>query len=111
MKKKGLNWFKYILSSVTDECSGIQEQFENLSTNESQQHTEWYAYWEKYGEDFVNETWIKQYGSCTLDDLSMNPEELYKNHREQQYGILYWKFINEMCLTTTENEENSFDCS
>jgi len=78
-----------------------------LSTNESQQHAEWYAYWEKNGEHFVNEAWIKLYGSCIPDDLPTDIESFYQNHKEQHYHMLYWKYINEVCPTvpgtTSEN--------
>lgn len=97
-----------IVPSNEDACSSIQDNFTNLSTDESQQHTEWYAYWDKNGEDFVNETWIKQYGSCLTDDLPMDPEELYTKHREQQYHILYWKFVNEMAFTAPEVEKHAY---
>lgn len=91
-----------------DACSSLQEHFTNLSTNESQQHAEWYAYWDKNGEDFVNETWIKQYGSSLTDDLPMDPEELYKKHCEQQYHVLYWRFINEKAFTDPEVETHAY---
>ncbi|KAE9545624.1 hypothetical protein AGLY_001167 [Aphis glycines] len=101
-----------LVSNKEDECSIVQKQFTNLSTNESQeqQHAEWYAYWEKNGEQFVNETWIKLYENYAPDDLPTDIENVYKKHTEQQYQILYWKFINEMCPTvsetTSENSEN-----
>lgn len=95
------------VSNKEDECAIIQDQFTNLSTDESQQHAEWYAYWEKNGEQFVNESWIKLYGSCVLDDLPTDPEELYQNHKEQQYHILYWKFINEIGPTVSETEKST----
>lgn len=97
---------KQTVSNTEDECAIVQEQFTNLSTDESQQHAEWYAYWEKNGENFVNESWIKLYGSCTLDDLPTDPEELYQNHKEQQYNLLYWKFINEIGSTVSETEKS-----
>ncbi|KAL5241731.1 hypothetical protein ACI65C_009141 [Semiaphis heraclei] len=112
---------KHIKQTVPeeDDCAIIQEQFNNLSTDESQQHAEWYAYWEKNGEKLVNESWIKLYGSCTLDDLPTDPEELYQNHKEQQYNMLYWKFVNEIGPTVSvvseteksvsENSENDDD--
>lgn len=109
IRKEDPNCSENILSSDEDACSSILGQFKNLCTNETQLHAEWYAYWEKNGEDFVNETWIKQYGSCTLDDLPMDPEELYKKHQEQQYHLLYWKFVNEKCLNNIGIEENSCD--
>lgn len=99
------------VSNTEDECAIVQEQFTNLSTDESQQHTEWYAYWEKNGENFVNESWIKLYGSCTLDDLPTDPEELYQSHKEQQYNLLYWKFINEIGLTVLETEKSTSENS
>lgn len=109
IRKEDPNCSENILSDDGDACSSIQEQFKNLCTNESQLHAEWYAYWKKNGEDFVNETWTKQYGSCTLDDLPMDPEELYKTHKEQQYHILYWKFVNEKYSTNIDIEKNSND--
>lgn len=90
-------------------CLDVQEQFTNLSTNESAESAKWYAYWESNGENFVNETWIKQYGSCTTDELPMDVEELYKVHCEQQYHVLYWKFIKEMCCNTEEFEDHNSD--
>ncbi|XP_026809384.1 trimethylguanosine synthase-like isoform X2 [Rhopalosiphum maidis] len=103
-----------LVSNEEDECSIVQKQFTNLSTNESQQHAEWYAYWEKNGEHFVNEAWIKLYGSCTLDDLPTDIESFYQNHKEQHYHMLYWKYINEVCPTvlgtTSENSDND-ECS
>ncbi|VVC40251.1 RNA cap guanine-N2 methyltransferase,S-adenosyl-L-methionine-dependent methyltransferase [Cinara cedri] len=90
-----------------DGSSSIQEQFTNISINESELHTKWYAYWEKNGENFVNETWLKQYGNCTMDDHPMSLEELYEKHREQQYHILYWKFVNELDTVTIETEEHT----
>lgn len=84
----------------------MQDQFSNLSTSESQQHAKWYAYWQKYGEEFVNESWIKKYGSCVLDD-PIDLEKLYKEHCEQQYNTLYWKFINEMGIGDAKTEEPS----
>lgn len=109
IRKEDPNCSENILSDDGDACSSIQEQFKNLCTNESQLHAEWYAYWKKNGEDFVNETWTKQYGSCTLDDLPMDPEELYKTHKEQQYHILYWKFVNEKYSTNIDIEKSSND--
>ncbi|CAI6367177.1 unnamed protein product [Macrosiphum euphorbiae] len=113
LNKLDTRCIKQTVSNTEDECAIVQEQFTNLSTDESQQHAEWYAYWEKNGENFVNESWIKLYGSCTLDDLPTDPEELYQNHKEQQYNLLYWKFINEIGSTVSETEksisENSED--
>lgn len=85
---------------INDECLILQEQYSNLNINESQLYAKWYEYWENNGIDFVNETWVKQYGSCTTDDFQLHPEELYKKHTEQQYVKLYWKFINKMSFTT-----------
>lgn len=103
-----------LVSNKEDEFSIVQNKFTNLSTNESQQHAEWYAYWEKNGEQFVNEAWIKLYENYAPDDLPTDIENVYKNHTEQQYQILYWKFINEMCPTvsetTSENSENDECC-
>jgi len=91
-----------LVSNKKDECSTVQKQFTNLSTNESQQHTEWYAYWEKNGEQFVNDAWIKLYENYAPDDLPTDIENVYQKHTEQQYQILYWKFITEMCPTVSE---------
>lgn len=98
-----------ITSSNENECLNIQEQLENLNIDESDLYKKWYAYWEKNGDDFVNETWIKQYGSCTTDDLPIDVEELYTKHREEQYQVLYWKYMNEIKFTTTEVEESTYN--
>jgi len=105
--KLDARYIKQTVPDIENDCAIIQEQFTNLSTDESQQHAEWYAYWEKNGENLVNESWIKLYGSCTLDDLPADPEELYQNHKEQQYNMLYWKFINEIGPTVSETEKFS----
>lgn len=93
---------------MEDKSLSIQEQFSHLSTNETQLNAKWYAYWEKNGEHFVNETWIKKYSSCTTDELPMDAEELYKIHYEQQYHVLYWKFVNEINLTSEKTEDNKY---
>lgn len=111
LNKLDTSYIKQTVSNKEDECAIVQEQFTNLSTDESQQHAEWYAYWEKNGENFVNESWIKLYGSCTLDDLPTDPEELYQNHKEQQYNLLYWKFINEISSTVSETEKSTYENS
>ncbi|XP_025421482.1 trimethylguanosine synthase-like [Sipha flava] len=104
--KQDKNCSEIILSCEGNDSPSIQEQFSNLSTSdESQQNAKWYAYWEKYGEDFVNETWIKQYENCGLDDFPTNIENAYQEHCEQQYNVLYWKFINEMSIADAKTEE------
>lgn len=101
---KYINCSQEVESSIEDES--IQEKFMNLSTDESQQHAKWYEYWENNGENFVCETWIQQYGCSTMDD-TIDIEELYKKHREEQYQILYWKFINEIGYTDAKIEEQT----
>lgn len=91
---------------ISNEGECIQNKLKNVNINDSQEHAKWYTYWEKNGEEFVNETWIKQYGSYITDDLPMDSEELYKKHREEQYQILYWKFINETASIETEEHNN-----
>lgn len=85
----------------------MQDKFVNLNFNESQEHAQWYAYWEKNGEEFVNETWVQKYGSRTTNDLPTDIEELYRKHCEEQYQILYWKFINE--TTAIKTEDHSYN--
>lgn len=77
----------------------------HININETELHTKWYAYWENNGEQFVNETWIKQYENCTMDDLPNSLDELFKKHCEEQYHILYWKFVNELDTAAIETEE------
>lgn len=101
-----MNCPQQILTSG-DECSNMQDQFSSINTDVSQEHAKWYEYWEKHGEDFVNESWIKQYGSCTTDDLLMDAEELYKKHSEEQYNLLYWTFVNEMNFADAKTEERT----
>ncbi|XP_050442118.1 uncharacterized protein LOC126846570 [Adelges cooleyi] len=81
-----------------------QQHYEN--TENDNYYDEWYAYWEKYGDEFVNETWIKQYGSCTTDDLDMDVEQLYLNHKQQQYNILYWKFMEDKAWSLINIEKS-----
>jgi len=91
----GLDCPEQTVSSTEDTCSSIQEQFKNLSTNESEEDFEakWYAYWEKNGENFINKKWLEKYADGSDDEFSMNISELYEKHREEQYNLLYWKYL------------------
>lgn len=96
-----------IVGSTGEENSSIEDRLMKLNMDESDHYIKWYEYWEEYGEDFVNETWIKLYGSLAVDDLSTNMDELYTMHREKQYQSLYWKYMNEMHAAGKEDHSNS----
>lgn len=44
-----------------------------------------------------------------MDDLPMSLDELFKKHCEEQYHILYWKFVNEMNTAAIETQEHISD--
>ncbi|XP_050520681.1 uncharacterized protein LOC126894061 isoform X2 [Daktulosphaira vitifoliae] len=93
-------------SSSIDEFIDQENTYEVLQKEDNIQDKEWYNYWEKNGEKFINETWVKQYGSCTLNDSDINIDELYQNHIKIQYTALYWKFVEEKSLKHFQIEKS-----
>lgn len=92
-----MNYPEQTVSSTEDTCSSIQEQFKNLSTNESDEEfkAKWSAYWKENGENFINKKWQENYENISEDQFSLNISEVYEKHCEEQYNLLYWKYLSE----------------
>lgn len=94
------------MSNTEETCSSGHEQFKNLSIKEPEEevNARWLAYWEKNGEKIVLKKWKLKYKNVSENELSINISDLYEKHREEQYKIMYWKFIAKCDDTKYENK-------